>query len=259
MMTNQWNPTVLDRIYPGSEVAQMTAAIEALGSPVPEPLARAGQLLTIARGVVAETPSTVLDLKDGQVRADLVTRSIRRHKVADSFQHGRSAGLDSGLATFESQLVQEARAATLPLLDGIITGQRAAFDRAAVVLMAASQRFGFTMRTSSDLVVDMDDADALPAWRATRPAWRKLNGYHDGIRSLLAAFRIEPANARRYTTAARDLSVYFAAGDNWGDEGNYYLDQRTDAGMDWFAIAAAGLRLNAPGEIEAKRLARGGD
>ena len=51
-MTNQpWNPTSLDKIYPGSEVAQMTAAIEALGAPVPEPLARAGQLLTIARGV----------------------------------------------------------------------------------------------------------------------------------------------------------------------------------------------------------------
>lgn len=252
--TPEWIPNPLRSAPTGARLAEMKAALEALGAPAPEPLTRGEQLLSIAADFVAEKPTPVLDLDDADVRDDIVMRAIRRHKAPDSFHNGRSAGLDSGLATFASQLVIEVRAACLPLLDDIIAGERAAFDEPAAALMTASRQYGFTMRTTSDEVIDLADDEAAAAWRATRPAWAKLDRYHAAMRRLLRAFDLEHATPG--TDAPPDLSPYFAAGANWSREGEYYLEHRTDAGVDWFALAAGGLRLNTPSEVADMRQAK---
>lgn len=253
--TPEWSPNPLRSAPNGTRLAEMRAALDALGATAPEPLTRGEQLLAIATDFVAEKPGSVLELDDTEVRDNIVMRAIRRHKAPDSFHNGRSAGLDSGLATFASQLVVEVRAACLPLLDDIIAAQREAFDEPAAALMTASREYGFSLLTSSDQVIDLADNEAAAAWRATRPAWSRLDRYHSAMRRLLRAFEIETTGALG-EAGPPDLSVYFAAGHNWSRDGAYYLERRTDSGVDWFALAAGGLRLNAPGEIAAKESER---
>ena len=110
------------------------------------------------------------------------------------------------------------------------------------------------MRTRSDDVIDLADEGAAAAWRATRPAWAHLDRYHSAMRRLLRAFDLEHATPG--TDAPPDLSAYFAAGANWSRAGKYYLESRTDAGLDWFALAAGGLRLNTPTEVADMRQAK---
>ncbi|MCG2802897.1 MAG: hypothetical protein L6311_12480, partial [Cellulomonas sp.] len=127
MTTPDWNPNPLRPLPDVARLAEMTAALDAFGAPAPEPLVRAERLLAIAEEFVAEKPPLLLDLDEADVRDNIVMRSIRRHKAPDSFSAGRSAGLDSGLITFGSQLVVEVQGACLPLIDGIIAGQRSEF------------------------------------------------------------------------------------------------------------------------------------
>ncbi len=251
----EWNPHPFRPAPSGARLAEMAAAIDALGAPAPEPLVRAQRLLTIAEDFVAEQPTPLLDLDESEVRDNIVMRSIRRHKAPDAFYAGKSAGLESGLITFEAQLVREVQAACLPMLDDIIAGQREEFDQHAAALMTASREYGFTMRTRSDDVIDLADERATAAWRATRPAWAKLDRYHSALRRLFRAFEVE-VEAPLGGAAPPDMSIYFAAAGNWSRDGAYYLERRTDAGVDWFALAAGGLRLNAPGEIAAKASAQ---
>ncbi|MCB2177563.1 MAG: hypothetical protein KQH57_17275 [Actinomycetales bacterium] len=253
MTTPEWNPNPFHPGPTGARLAEMRAALDALGAPAPEPLVRGERLLTIAAEFVAEKPTPLLELAEADVRDDIVMRSIRRHKAPDGFNTGRSAGLDSGLITFESQLVSEVQAACLPLIDDIIAGQREEFDKPAAALVTAAREYGFTMRTTSDDVIDFADEAASAAWRATRPAWAKLDRYHTALRRLLRAFEVETATA---SPEPPDLSVYFAAAGNWSDDGAHYLEHRTDAGVDWFALAAGGLRLNTPSEVADMRQAK---
>jgi hypothetical protein len=249
MTTPEWNPNPLRDAPTGDRLEEMRAAVEALGGAVPAPLLRGTQLVAIAREYVEQKPTPVLDLADDQVHENIVMRSIRRHKAPDSFHLGRSSGLHSGLVTFEAQLVQEVSQACLPLIDDIVAGLREQFEEPAAALVTASRKFGFTMRTTSDEVIDLADAKAAAAWRAARPAWAQLDRYHAGMRRLLRVFEVETPTSE----TAPDLSVYFAAANSWGWDGEYYLERRTDSGMDWFALAAGGLRLNTPGEVVAKR------
>ncbi|WP_136024251.1 hypothetical protein [Microbacterium sp. K27] len=48
------------------------------------------------------------------------------------------------------------------------------------------------------------------------------------------------------------MSVAFAAESNWHTDGTYYVDRRIGGSIDWFAIAAGGLRLNTPSEVDEK-------
>jgi len=254
-MTPEWDPNPLVTLANGARLAEMKAALDALGAPAPEPLVRGERLLATAREFVSQKPAPLLELDEADVADNITIRSIRRHKAPDSFHLGRSAGLDSGLMTFEAQLVSEVQEGCLPLLEEIIAGQREAFDQPASALMAASRQYGFTMRTTSDQVIDLADSDAAAAWRATRPAWAELDRYHSALRRLFRAFDVEIIGAPVPDEPA-DMSVYFAAGENWGRDGSYYLEHRTDSGVDWFALALGGLRLNTPAEVEAKMRGR---
>lgn len=256
MTDSSWIP---DTSHAASKLSELKAAFEQLGT-VPVAVTRGLELVQLAEKAVDATPPRILDLKNNQVTNVITEYSLRAHNATKygKFWGVEMQGLEAGEMSFTSQLVAEVIAECCATLDGIVSGWRDDFDGAAAAMMHASQTYGFTWTTTSDYVIDLEDESAASAWRATRPAWRKLNTYHVSIAQLLHLLNLEPAKDDRFRTQPANLSMFFAAGDNWSNAGEYCLNNRPDSGIDWFALAAEGLRLNTPAEAREKIRARFG-
>lgn len=254
MSNSSWNPGTG---RPETTLDELKTAFETIGADVPTCVSRGLQLLDLADQALGAPPPAILEMDDGDVASALAAYSVRLHTADNMLLPTRDRdGLDPGRYTFVQQLIGEVLVAAREPFADLLISRRPEFDSAATAMMTASQVYGFTMTTTSDYVIDLADDDASAAWRATRPAWRTLNRYHVSLSVLLRLLGLEPVNDRSYLYAAPNLSVYFAAGDNWSNAGGYYLDIRTDSSPDWFALAAGGLRLNTPDEVQEKALAR---
>ncbi|WP_158375551.1 hypothetical protein [Cellulosimicrobium cellulans] len=235
-------------------ISTLRAAIEQFGATVPDSIARAEQLLLAGQAFVDQEAGSVLSLTDDHVAENIIQRSWRAHVSHAPLQMSPPVGAEAGFETFKRALVVELLADVRGRVPDLIAEVRGDFDMAADVMVTAVQEFGFTYNTTANDVIDMDNPDAVRALRETRPAWRALVRIERGLRDLLAALDIatplDPRN--RAIGDPPDLSAYFAAGEIWSDNGGYHIEQRTQGGIDWFALAAGGLRLNTPSEVEAK-------
>lgn len=240
-----------------------------LGIETPPPIDRGLHLLQVAAEHSKPPAIRVLDLEAAAARAHITDLAIRSHR----FGGGLETGLGAGVEEFSAQVLLEIREAALPYLRPIVTGLQPRFEEQARPLVDAVQRYHFTSSTQSDQVIDMDQK-AIVAWRAAKSA-------RDAIQSIVAfrilisnAFTVSPTpaevrehhwNQGIFEDAEPDrsrlnFSIAFAASDNWSLDAGYLLErQRRDrpmADIDWYALAAGGLRLNPPDEVREKLLAR---
>lgn len=96
------------------------------------------------------------------------------------------------------------------------------------------------------MVIDQDDA-AIAAFRAAKKSWFAVQPIASFRILMSTAFGLEPTGGLR-----NDFSVLFAAGDNWGQGGKFYLEGKTQSHLDWFALAAGGVRLNGISDVHTK-------
>jgi len=131
---------------------------------------------------------------------------------------------------------------------------RAQFATLSAPLVTAAQDYGFTISTSSDEVIDLADEAASAAWRAARTAWHAIAPLV-GLRiAMSSTFDVSPTRSearaaafpRTLRVAETNYSICFAEGDNWSLERGFYVEGKTVGHLDWFALAAGGLRLNTP-------------
>ena len=248
------------------ELLQFKAACEAANIAVPTAITRGLELIEVAKLQEAAPSSSLLDLSDDAVTGRITDLSIRAHEGANA----ESRGLSAGVRQFEAQVLQEVREASLPDLDRLIAELRPTFEELAKPLVTAAQKYGFTLATTSDYVVDLADEKASKAWRDARQAWHAILPTVR-LRILMSeAFAVSPTRDetnRMFFTAgvydpaiiARsssklDYSVCFASGDNWAYDGlAYSISGKGGSGLDWFALAAGGLTLNTPAQVREKQ------
>ena len=245
------------------ELLQFKAACEAANIAVPTAITRGLELIEVAKLQEAAPSSSLLDLSDDAVTGRITDLSIRAHEGANA----ESRGLSAGVRQFEAQVLQEVREASLPDLDRLITELRPTFEKLAKPLVTAAQKYGFTLATTSDYVVDLADEAASKAWRDSRQSWHSIQPIVR-LRILISeAFKVSPTrtetdrmffNAGVYDPAilARnrdDWTVCFASGDNWSYDGAYAVNTKSKSGIDWLALAGGGLTLNSPTQVREKQ------
>jgi hypothetical protein len=220
---------------------------------VPQPIVRGMELMEVAKVSGESAPGDLLALTDDQVLERVTDLSIRRHQGPTPASRGLAAGIDA----FGDDLLAEVREATLPELDTLIVDLRPRFDEAAAPLVAAVKDFGFTFATTSNDVIDLANEKASAAWRDARTAWHALTPLVRIRTKISDLFHVSPtpeeAQHLFYGDVKVDYTVAFAAGDNWSYDGNYYVNGETGGTIDWFALAARGLRLNTPDEVRVKQ------
>lgn len=229
------------------------------GIDVPPPVVRALELLDVAtKHERLAPPTSVLEMTDDEAREWITAASIRQHEG----YAGSTKGLRPGLRDFEDTVLLEVSEAALPYLDDIVRTLQPRFDEIAAPIMHAAQTFGFRRETDPGTVIDMADEAASAAYRGARDAIGRIAPIAR-LRILISkTFNLGPA-AEEFEDFGRrgpsrrnsgiDYSVAFAAGDGWGYDGEYYVDGRVgNVHLDWMKLAAQGLRLNTPSEVDAK-------
>ncbi len=114
-------------------------------------------------------------------------------------------------------------------------------------------------------MIDLADEGASAAWRSARSAWHAIAPIVSIRIAMSSTFDVSPtraeARAAAFPRTLRDsetnYSICFAESDNWSLERGYYVEGKTVGHLDWFVLAAGGLRLNTPDEVRAKLDARG--
>ncbi|MDU0325295.1 hypothetical protein RWH43_00865 [Microbacterium sp. KSW2-21] len=224
----------------------------------PAAVTRGLALIDAAEAVATEKPLTDLLQMDVDDVAPLVAEvSLRRHVSMGLDPDGLGVGVEK----FTAQVLREVRSAAVPDLDGLMEALRPQFDEFAKPLTVAAQKHGFTLATTSDDVINRS-AEAIEAWRALRHAGAAMEPIAEFWRLTADVFGLAPS--RRLNTSrqnaiehqyAANISVCFAAGENWSLDGEYVTHEyRTH--VDWLAVAREGLRLNTPSEVSAKVEAR---
>ena len=228
-----------------------------LGVEPPAALVKGLAVLEVAEQIEAAEPAGgLLDLTPDDVRARITELAVRRHQSNTS-----GVGLRPGVTAFTEQLMPELRRATLPELERIVEELRPLFEERSEPIVVAAQRYGFTLATTSDEVINRADEGASAAWRDLRRAWAAIDPIVKLRLRMSEVFGVSPTRAtmpdrvRAFTTHSVNYSVCFAAGDNWSmDDGFVTNEQRTQ--LDWLALAVGGLRLNSPAEVDAKIASR---
>ncbi|MFJ2541880.1 hypothetical protein [Microbacterium sp. NPDC087589] len=215
----------------------------AFGIAVPEPIARGLHLVDVADAHAATPAGRVLDLTDDELRDRVTDISIRLH---DRDGIGSNRGMAPGVRAVHEALRREVIRDTVPLLEAIIIELQPRFDEAIAPLVDAAQRFGISYDTTSDAVIDQDDG-MIAAFRAAKKSWFAVQPIATFRILMSTAFGLEPTGG-----LSKDFSVLFAAGDNWGQGGKYYLEGKTQSHLDWFALVAGGLRLNGISDVHTK-------
>ncbi|MFN3948660.1 hypothetical protein [Microbacterium sp.] len=232
-----------------------------LGIETPEPIRRGLELIEIAAGHAAPlAPANVLKLTDAGLRRRVEDISIRSHTVQTL--HG--AGLGVGVARVTEEILEAVGREVVPSLDGIVAGLQPRFEELTAPLVIAAREYGFTTDTTSDDVIDMGDESASAAWRAVPRAWSALSPLVNFRISMTEVFELAPTMEqtrlhylpRHPGKTTPNLSVLFAAGDNWSLGDGYYIDGKTVGHLDWLLMAREGLRLNTPSEVDAKLASR---
>lgn len=224
-------------------IREFAQRCDSFGIIVPEPIVRGLHLVEVAEQHAATPSGRLLDLSDSELRDRVTDISIRLH---DRDGIGANRGMAPGVRAVEEGLRREVVIDTVPLLDQIIADLRPRFDQTIAPLVEAAQRYGITYNTTSDEIIDLE-ADTIAAYRAAKKAWLAIQPVASFRILISKAFGLEPTGA-----LSQDASVLFAAGDNWGHGGQYYLEGKTQSHLDWFALAAGGVRLNGINEVHLK-------
>lgn len=241
---------------------QFQAECEIRGISVPTPIVRGLELIELAKQQEAPPGGKLLDLSDEAVVDRITDMSIREHQGYNA----ESRGMAAGVLTFTDRLLAEVRKASLPDLDQLITDLKPKFEEVAAPLVTAAQKYGFTLQTTSDSVIDLDDDAASKAWREARSAWHDILPLMRLRIQISETFQVSPTrdetNQLFFTAGVfepaimagnkLDYSVCFAAGDNWSYDGAYAVS-KGGSGIDWFALAAGGLALNTTAEVREKQ------
>ena len=245
------------------ELLQFKAACEAANIAVPTAITRGLELIEVAKLQEASPSGSLLELTDDAVTGRITELSIREHQGYNA----ESRGLSAGVRQFTDQLLAEVRQAALPdLARPNAEDLRPTFEKLAKPLVTAAQKHGFTLATTSDMVIDRASEAASSAWRDARTAWHAIQPIVR-LRILISeAFQVSPTredmNGRFFAAGiydpailARnrpDWSACFASGDNWSYEGAYAISGKAGPALDWFALAAGGLTLNTPAQVREK-------
>jgi len=246
-----------------THLTRFATLCQAAGGTVPEPIAHAIELVNAA--YACETrPTGFLDLTVDEVPAMVTDLAVRSHDSNfDTPEMGKD-GLNLGVKAFAQALNDEVRIAALPYLDQLVVDLRPRFDPIAATITEAATTYGFTYRTNSDDVVELDNDDAVDAWRSLRPALAELMPIAQLRISMSTLFSVGPLleDMQRFTAPFErvrgvNYSVAFAAGDNWATDDAYYLEpvnRGADSArsIDWLELSLRGLRLNTPSEVQAK-------
>jgi hypothetical protein len=238
-----------------NELAGFVASCEQLGVTIPPPIIRASELIEIVDEFHARPTTSVLDLSDEHARAWVMDYSVREHD-RDGKASGR--GMAPGIFRFKDELSEELFDACRPHLDQIVTELQPHFDEITRPLVVAAQTYGFTNSTTSDQVIELSDEDASAAWRGARRAWQGVAPIAAFRLQISRVFGLRPTHGDQIAMEGRasaigvNQSVCFAAGENWSIDSGYYIEGRSRGHLDWLALAAGGLHLNTPSEVEEK-------
>lgn len=225
-----------------TNIRPFSEACERLGLAIPEPITRGLHLVGVARAHKAMPAGSVLDLTDDELRDRITATAIRHHDGG----RGSTLGMASAVDDVSVQIADEVRSSTLPYLEQMVIELQPRFDELAAPLVEAAQRFGITYATSSDAVIDQD-TDTIAAYRAGKRAWIAVQPIATFRKLISTTFGLPPLGSY-----GADFSVLYAAGDNWGQGGSYYLEGRTTSHLDWYKLAAGGLHLNTLSEVHEK-------
>ena len=245
------------------ELLQFKAACEVAGLEVPTCIVRGIELIGVAQEQTTPPRGNLLALTDDAVSDRITDLSIRTHQG----HSGESLGLRGGVEQFTDQILAEIREVAMPELDRLIEELRPAFEATAKPLEVAAQKYGFTLATTSDAVIEMSDEKASKAWRDARTAWHAIVPLVRLRVQISDVFKVSPTReetAQMFFTAGvfdtgflsgrpMDYTVCFAAGDNWSYDGAYAVSQKNNTGTDWFALAAGGLTLNTTAQVREKQ------
>lgn len=233
-----------------STAARFAESCETLGIPAPPSIARGVELLAIAEAHEVERPHVhTLSMTPEEVRSFIEDRSARRHMSRTS-----GTGFQPGLNQFRERLHRDVAAAVMPELEDVVQQLQQRFQELAAPMMTAVRTYGFTLTTTSDDIINLDDNEATAAWRNARKSWEAIAPIVSLRKEMTEVFELRP-NHHDLPPVHRggdspNLSVLFAAGDNWS-LGSEYL-ARSSTSLDWFALAKGGLRLNSPREVDEK-------
>ncbi|MGA1828749.1 hypothetical protein [Microbacterium sp.] len=225
-----------------------------LGVRAPEAIERGARQIDLIRDFTADQtpPAGLLSFTAEQIQALVVDLSVRRHESTVG-----ANGLSHGAWQVEEQITREVREAVLPDLERVTEELRPVFDEAAAPIVAAAQRYGFTLATTSDEVINRADEGASTAWRNLRSAWTAVQPIFDLRRQMSEVFGVSPTRAtvesriRHFNQYSVNYSACFAAGENWSADDGFTTDEHRTQ-LDWLALAVGGLRLNSPAEVEVK-------
>lgn len=232
---------------------KFATACEKLGVRAPESIALGLRQIELANAAAAyQPPRGVLSLSPDEIREHVIDMSVRRH-------HSRNdgTGLEPGVFRFNELVQQEVAAAVLPELERVVADLRPMFEERAQPIVVAAQRFGFTLATTSDAVINLADEGASAAWRDLRTAWSSIDPIVRLRRQMSEVFEVAPTRAtiperlRLQSDVSVNPSVCFAAGDNWDLEDGFVTDVSRSQ-LDWLQLAVGGLRLNSPTEVAEK-------
>ncbi|KJQ54660.1 hypothetical protein [Microbacterium sp. SA39] len=220
---------------------------QALGITVPEPVVRGLHLAGVASAHEQAPSGRLIDMTDDELRDRVTDIAIRLH---DRDGIGSNRGMAPGVRKVQEDLLREVVIDTVPHLEEFITDLRPRFEEAIAPLVDAAQNHGITYATTSDFVIDQDDA-TIAAYRAAKRAWFAVQPIASFRIDISKTFGLEPTGGM-----SNDFSVLFAAGDNWGHGGRYYLEGKTQSHLDWFALTAGGVTLNGITDVHNKLRAR---
>lgn len=238
-------------------IAPFKNACIAAGIEVPEPITRAEHVISTVRGFERFDAGTALELSDEQLLERVLHTSILQHEGPSTSRRGLAPGI---LDTIE-QVTEDLHRAMVPVVEELTEQLRPKFVELAAPIVRGAQEFGFTWQTTSDEVIDRADENVADAWRAVKPAWAALKPIASFRQSMSRFLDVSPTREELYITDPREHLNYspcFAAGENWGTDGAYYLTKKAGGGIDWFALGVGGITLNSPAEVKAKLTARFG-
>lgn len=237
------------------KLVEFKVLCESNGIRVPDIVTRGIEAIDSARSYTERRQVRVLDLSAEQMRSFVRDESIRAHSDDGSVS---SRGYRPGFDRVSEQAWAEVREQIGPALDKLVVGQRKKFERIVAPIVEGAQKYGFKYRTTSDEVVRAGDPKGMLAWRDVGYAWASVKPIAQFRVKLSQIFDVSPTwgEARDLGSidpGSRNWSVCFAAGDEWSMTDGYHIeDQPSVTGLDWFAIAQGGLRLNTPTEVRAK-------
>lgn len=241
-------------------LAEFEAHASLVGLELPEAVSKARHLLDVSEREKTTASRPVFGMTDKQLRDYITERSIATHQGYS----GSTRGLESGVSEVQQQILTELRTEIAPHLDEMVTQLQPEFDRIVEPIVRGAQTYGFAMSMTSDDVIEMADENASATWRESKAAWSAVRPIAKFRQVLSKTFAVSPTldELERQTLigarvgSAVDMSVAFAAGNNWHTDGTYYVDNRIGGAIDWFAVAAGGLHLNTPTEVDEKLRSR---